>query len=159
MLGRAVDDAVAAAIDADDPRVVSEVVAMREALAHRLLAPPDGDARSPRGLEGGFDAMYDGTPPWDIGRPQPVFQRLADAGAISGRVLDVGCGTGEHALLAASLGLDALGVDTAPSAVAAARRKAGHRGLPARFLVQGAEFETTTADRRPRAWLATIVRA
>lgn len=43
-----VDDAVAAAIDADDPRVVSEVVAMLEALAHRLLAPPDGDARSPR---------------------------------------------------------------------------------------------------------------
>ena len=25
--------------------------------------------------------------------------------------------------------------------------------------IEGAEFETTTADRRPRAWLATIVRA
>ena len=48
-----------------------------------------------------FDAAYSGTPPWDIGRPQPAFLALAEAGALRGRVLDVGCGTGEHTLMAA----------------------------------------------------------
>ncbi len=81
-----------------------------------------------------FDAFYSGTPPWDIGRPQPAFQRLADAGALNGRVLDVGCGTGEHALLAAKLGLDAVGIDTAGTAIAIAHRKARERGLAVRFV-------------------------
>jgi len=84
---------------------------------------------------GSFDALYEGTPPWEIGRPQPAFAELADAGAIAGRVLDVGCGTGEHALMAASLSLDATGVDSAPTAIAIAERKARERGLAARFLV------------------------
>jgi SAM-dependent methyltransferase len=82
-----------------------------------------------------FDAMYSGTPPWDIGRPQPVFVQLAEAGAIRGRVLDVGCGTGEHVLMVAERGLDATGIDAAPSAIAAARRKAADRSIGARFLV------------------------
>jgi SAM-dependent methyltransferase len=82
-----------------------------------------------------FDAMYAGTPPWDIGRPQPVFAQLGATGAIAGRVLDAGCGTGEHVLMAAAAGLDATGIDAAPSAIAAARRKAADRGLTARFLV------------------------
>src|ERR671935_131792 len=41
-------------------------------------------ARSP----GDLDAMYAGAPPWDIGRPQPAFLELADAGALQGRVPD-----------------------------------------------------------------------
>jgi SAM-dependent methyltransferase len=82
-----------------------------------------------------FDGMYAGTPPWEIGRPQPAFTDLADAASLAGRVLDVGCGTGEHALLAAGLGLDATGVDAAPSAIATAERKARERGLAVRFLV------------------------
>ena len=87
---------------------------------------------------GRFDGAYDGTPPWDIGRPQPVFQSLADAGALRGRVLDAGCGTGEHTLLAAALGLDATGVDSSPRAIARARDKAAARRLSARFLVADA---------------------
>jgi len=82
-----------------------------------------------------FDALYAGTPPWDIGRPQPAFLALAEAGAIRGRVLDVGCGTGEHVLMAAGLGLETTGLDAAPTAIDAARRKARDRGLTARFLV------------------------
>ncbi len=85
-----------------------------------------------------FDASYAGTPAWDIGRPQPAFLDLARAGTIVGRVLDVGCGTGEHALLAASLGLDATGMDLAPAAIAIAERKARERGLNARFVVRDA---------------------
>src|SRR5579864_5129529 len=82
-----------------------------------------------------FDEMYAGTPPWDIGRPQPVFLALAEAGAIRGRVLDAGCGTGEHVLMAAARGLEATGIDAAPTAIAIAERKAAERGLAARFLV------------------------
>ena len=87
---------------------------------------------------GDFDAMYAGTPPWDIGRPQPAFLELTQAGVLSGRLLDVGCGTGEHVLMAAGLGLEATGIDSAPTAIAIAKRKAGERGLSARFLVGNA---------------------
>ena len=85
----------------------------------------------------GWDAAYvaDQPPPWDIGRPQPVFTRLADQGLLRGRLLDAGCGTGENTMMAAAHGADALGVDVAPSAIAQARRKAAERGSAARFEV------------------------
>jgi cyclopropane fatty-acyl-phospholipid synthase-like methyltransferase len=85
-----------------------------------------------------FNEMYSGTPPWDIGRPQPTFQILADAGELRGRVLDIGCGTGEHALMAAQRGLEAVGIDSSPTAIEIAKRKARERGLNARFLVHNA---------------------
>ncbi len=72
-------------------------------------------------------------PPWDIGRPQPALARLAEQGLFGGRVLDVGCGTGEHALLAAAHGGTATGVDLSPRAIGRARAKAAERGLAARF--------------------------
>jgi SAM-dependent methyltransferase len=92
-----------------------------------------------------FDFLYRVPPPWDIGRPQPAFVALAQTGAIQGRVLDVGCGTGEHALMAAELGFDATGVDMAAAAIEAAKRKARDRSLSARFLVWDA-FELAALD-------------
>jgi SAM-dependent methyltransferase len=87
----------------------------------------------------GWDSAYVGeVPPWDIGRPQPVFVALADRGLLSGRVLDSGCGTGEHTLLAADRGAEAVGVDISPLAIEMARRKAAERGLAARFEVADA---------------------
>jgi SAM-dependent methyltransferase len=84
-----------------------------------------------------WDASYTGDTlaPWDIGRPQPTFVRLADEGKLAGRVLDSGCGTGENALLAASRGADVIGIDVAPTAIARARAKAAKRGLTVRFEV------------------------
>jgi SAM-dependent methyltransferase len=83
-----------------------------------------------------WDAVYEqGSAPWDIGRPQPVWIRLADVGEINPPVLDSGCGTGEHALLLAERGLDVLGIDIAPAAVRLARAKAAQRGLDAAFEV------------------------
>lgn len=101
----------------------------------RLLADVVRDRSSPAV---DFDAAYAGAPGWDIGRPQPAMLELAQSGALRGRVLDVGCGTGEHALLAAGLGLDATGVDSAPGAIGLATRKANDRGLPARFVIGNA---------------------
>jgi SAM-dependent methyltransferase len=84
----------------------------------------------------GFDAAYRGLPPpWDIGQPQPALLAFARAGALTGPVLDVGCGTGEHALMAAESGLEATGIDASPTAIALARRKAAERGLSVRFVV------------------------
>jgi cyclopropane fatty-acyl-phospholipid synthase-like methyltransferase len=88
----------------------------------------------------GWDSAYEAgsRPPWDIGRPQPAFVRLADGGLLRGRVLDAGCGSGEHALLAAARGADVVGVDVSPRAIERARRKAGERGLAVRFEVADA---------------------
>ena len=85
-----------------------------------------------------FDSSYEATPPWDIGHPQPAFLALARSGALAGAVLDVGCGTGEHALMAAELGLDATGIDFSPKAIQLAQKKALERSLLARFLVADA---------------------
>ena len=82
----------------------------------------------------GPDDLYTSRPPWDIGHPQAAFRALADAGALRGRVLDVGCGTGEHALMAASLGLEATGVDLASAALRTAEEKARERSLTVRFV-------------------------
>ena len=86
-----------------------------------------------------FEDFYKNqTPPWVIGEPQPAVVALVEAGAISGRVLDVGCGTGEHTILLARAGYDVLGVDGAPTAVEQARRNAADQGVDARFEVADA---------------------
>jgi SAM-dependent methyltransferase len=96
--------------------------------------------------EPGFNPAYRGTPPWDIGRPQPDFVRLEEAGEIQGSVLDVGCGTGEHVLYLAARGHDAWGLDLAPLAIEAARRKAAKRHVRATFLVADV-FNLRSLDR------------
>ena len=110
-----------------------------------------------------FAEAYDrGTPPWDIGRHQPAFERLAVAGEIRGPVLDVGCGTGENALFLASGGYQVVGVDAVELAVHAARRGASAEFLVGDALALGALdrmfaavidsglFHTLDDDERPR---------
>ena len=81
------------------------------------------------------DSYTEGTPPWDIGRPQDAVVRLCDAGAFTGPALDAGCGTGENTLEVAARGVEIAGVDVAPTAIELARQKAAARGLPAGFQV------------------------
>ena len=86
-----------------------------------------------------FDTAYrTGVPPWDIGRPQPAIVRLAEQGLMAGRVIDLGCGTGENALYLASRGVTVVGVDAAPTAIARADEKARLRGIESAFLVADA---------------------
>ena len=86
-----------------------------------------------------WDASYQqGSPPWEIGQPQPAIVRLAAEGRFAGPVLDAGCGTGEHALHLASLGFVVCGVDVAETALAIARQKADARGLEVEFAVADA---------------------
>lgn len=83
-----------------------------------------------------FHQAYEGQAPWDIGKPQPDLAALADR--VQGSVLDVGCGTGEHALFFAARGHEAWGVDLVPVAIERARAKAAERGLQVTFRVEDA---------------------
>ena len=86
-----------------------------------------------------FEDFYKNqTPPWVIGEPQPAVVALVEAGAISGRVLDVGCGTGEHTILRPRAGYAVRGGGGAPTAGGQARRNAAERGVDARFEVADA---------------------
>jgi cyclopropane fatty-acyl-phospholipid synthase-like methyltransferase len=99
-----------------------------------------------------FDAAYQGIPPWDIGRPQKEFVELVQKGEITGPVLDIGCGTGEHALFFAEKGFEVWGIDSSPLAIQKAQEKAGARELTVHFLVLSAldlirltrKFDTVT---------------
>jgi SAM-dependent methyltransferase len=84
-----------------------------------------------------WDAAYagDSPPPWMIETPQPEVVMLLDRGLVSGRMLDSGCGTGEHSLAAADAGAVVTGVDISGRAVGQAKRKADARGAAAQFAV------------------------
>lgn len=94
-----------------------------------------------------FDEAYRGSPSWDIGRPQPEFVRAAREGEIRGRVLDLGCGTGENAIFFAGLGHEVWGLDAAPRAIEKARKKAIERGAKAKFVLGDALHLDTLGQR------------
>jgi SAM-dependent methyltransferase len=104
-------------------------------MADEVRSPESRPSDSARDFEEAYASM---TPSWDIGRPQSAFVRLAGSGGLAGRVLDVGCGTGEHALLASTLGHEAVGIDFASTAIELAKAKATDRGVQVRFLVADA---------------------
>ena len=85
-----------------------------------------------------FAGMY-ATPqaPGDIGRPQQAFVDIGSE--IGGRVIDIGCGTGELALWLAERGCTVTGVDFLEHPLEVARQKAAARGLTATFLAMDAQ--------------------
>lgn len=77
-----------------------------------------------------FEQTYAQVPPWDVGHPQPAIAALVErGGVVQSPALDVGCGTGEHVLFLRSRGIEAWGVDLAPTAIARAKEKARQRGV------------------------------
>ena len=97
-----------------------------------------------------WEDAYKTRTPWDIGRPQPAFVELVQAGELNkGRVLDVGCGTGENALYLAERGFSVAGVDLSTRAIDAAKTKASERKLKVDFKLANAlslDFENAYFD-------------
>lgn len=70
---------------------------------------------------------------WDRGEPSLPMREYLERSALSGRALVPGCGRGHEVALAVSLGLDAIGLDIAPTGVAEAR--ALYPSIADRFVV------------------------
>ncbi len=85
-----------------------------------------------------FDRAYEGSPPWEIDRPQPAVVELEGAGEIRGAVLDVGCGTGCNAIFLADRGHPVVGVDLSENAVRRARARRPHGAANPNFRVANA---------------------
>ena len=62
--------------------------------------------------------------PWDKGEAHPVLYDMLTHGALAGRVLVPGCGTGHDVRELAQRGLDVVGLDIAPLAIERARAHA-----------------------------------
>ena len=73
-----------------------------------------------------------GKTPWDTQITPPEVIEFIERNA-PGRALDLGCGTGTNALTLARRGWQVTGVDFAPEAIQAARRKLAQAGLNATF--------------------------
>jgi hypothetical protein len=70
---------------------------------------------------------------WDKGGPAPPMKQYLERHPVRGRTLVPGCGHGHEVALAVEHGLDATGLDIAPTGVAAAR--ALYPKLAGRFVV------------------------
>lgn len=83
-----------------------------------------------------WDEAYKSRPPWDIDYPQPVFQALINNEEIKpSKVLDIGCGRGENAIMLAKNGCEVTGMDLVKDAIADAKIKATERHVRANFVV------------------------
>jgi SAM-dependent methyltransferase len=75
---------------------------------------------------------------WDRGEPSPPMKQYLERHAVRGRALVPGCGRGHEVALAVEHGLDATGLEIAPTGVAEARALYPH--LAERF-VMGSLFD------------------
>lgn len=85
-------------------------------------------------------------------------ERALVAAATGGRVLDLACGRGRHALAAAALGLDVLAVDRSEDQLAELARLAEARpDLPGRIEVACLDLETGTTPNLPGEPFAAVL--
>src|SRR5215212_3522456 len=86
-----------------------------------------------------WDEMYQkGEMPWDKGGPSLAMKQYLERQPARGRALVPGCGRGHEVALAVEHGLDATGLDIAPTAAAEASARYPH--LAKRF-VTGSLFD------------------
>jgi cyclopropane fatty-acyl-phospholipid synthase-like methyltransferase len=81
-----------------------------------------------------FTFWYFRNPPWDTNQTPPeVLEFILNN--LPGKALDLGCGTGTNAITLAENGWQVTGVDFAPNAIWAAKRKAKAAGAVADFHI------------------------
>lgn len=89
-----------------------------------------------------YDVLYqDKDYAGECDRVEQILQRYGTGSRR--RLLDLGCGTGSHALTFATRGYDVVGVDRSDSMIAAAQRKADEASLPARVAFHTHDLRTT----------------
>jgi SAM-dependent methyltransferase len=84
-----------------------------------------------------WESRYqDNTARWDIGQPAAAFVTLMKSSdrPTPGRLVALGAGRGHDALWFAEHGFDVVGIDFAPSAIAASQAAAAQRQVAAQFL-------------------------
>ncbi|MHC4779612.1 MAG: class I SAM-dependent methyltransferase [Planctomycetota bacterium] len=82
--------------------------------------------------------------PWDRDEPSPeLVACIEKLGLTSGKVLEVGCGTGTNAIWMAEQGLEVTALDIAPTVVAMARDKVAKAGVTGVEIMEGDFFAET----------------
>ncbi len=72
-----------------------------------------------------WGSVYKGSPPWDIGAPQPEIVRLVENNEIKkGRILDIGCGLGDNSIFLAEKGFNPTCMDIVFQAIDKGKAKA-----------------------------------
>lgn len=79
---------------------------------------------------------------WHHEEIPPILKSAVERLGGKGRVLDIGCGTGVHAVFMARQGLEVTAIDFIPEALAMAGRKAAAAGVEVDFL----QSDITTRD-------------
>jgi len=88
--------------------------------------------------------------PWDVESPDRMLVDFVETRRLRpGRALDVGCGTGTHALWLAERGFDVVGVDVAERAIELARAKAKDRRLAGKLRFAVLDFLAELPDGSP----------
>src|SRR6185369_11806166 len=81
-----------------------------------------------------WDEKYkSGNTRWEKGAPSPVLKQYLERHPARGRALVPGCGRGHEVALAVEHGLDAIGLDIAPTAITQALERYPH--LAERFVL------------------------
>jgi methyl halide transferase len=83
-----------------------------------------------------WDERYrQGNLPWETREPSTELRRVVAEEKIAPcRAIDLGCGTGAHAVWLAQQGFDVVGVDLSPTAIERARARAASARVQARFI-------------------------
>ncbi len=99
-----------------------------------MSSEQDGSGHIHQHRRSDYDLMVD----WDVrlARELPFFERLFENAGVR-TIVDVGCGTGRHAIAFSQRGFEVTGVDPAEDMLAAARANAASRDVDVRFLEGG----------------------
>jgi SAM-dependent methyltransferase len=93
-----------------------------------------------------WEAHYEaGLTPWDHAAAHPMIPILVEEACLHGRILVPGCGAGHDVEGLSACGLDALGIDLAPSAITKAEK-----------LYPGSAFEQQDLFKLPDAFAGTF---
>jgi len=98
-----------------------------------------------------WDKHYDeDNLPWETGMPdQALINLVTGCPSLSGRVLDIGCGTGNNAVWLAEQGFAVTALDISTSAIALAEKRRAGRGVDLRLLAAdflACDLETEVFD-------------